>query len=107
MEIGNTSTILLNEAIKISNYVASTKWYLFGSLTRHLSFPNDVDLLIIYQKDEDRILLRECLKSLPKFPPVHLLLMNKDEAEETKFVQLQKAVKIFPLDTTEEKRQPK
>ncbi len=92
------TTSLVAIAESLHDVAASTRWYLFGSATRGVSIPGDVDLLVVYDHgDVDRALdLREAL--FRGFPPeaIDLVLLSPDEEAELGFIKRASCVQIYP-----------
>jgi len=84
-------------AINLAPQVPGARWFLFGSTVRGKDLPNDVDVLVVYQKDKERLILRNGLALLLEKLPLHLVLMREDEAAETQFIENQRALCISPV----------
>jgi predicted nucleotidyltransferase len=96
VELEEIAANLRGEARILSKQAPGARWYLFGSIVRRHPLPSDVDLLIVYEKDDDARALRRGLDHLCQSFPLHLLLLRQDEEREVHFVDEQKALRIFP-----------
>ena len=96
MDLKAITLALIQKAMALENHAPGAEWFLFGSITRGVRLPNDLDLLIIYKNDSDAGALRQGLESFAQSLPLHLLLLRRDEEKELEFVKGQKAMRIFP-----------
>ena len=65
--------------------------YLFGSILSLKSQPNDIDLLLIYEKESENIykdlnFLRIEIENICKLPP-HLTVLSVEEENDIKFLE--------------------
>lgn len=70
-----------------------TVW-LFGSVLRTRN-PQDLDVLVVYQRRKDLESLRENLASIDSEPHLHLIAMTPDEEDEYRFCATTGAVLLF------------
>ena len=96
MEMEEITLLLRERARTLAARLAATQWYLFGSVTRGVALPGDVDLLIVYTVLSDASELRVALEEFGALIPLHVLLLTPDEEEQLQFVREQHAVRIFP-----------
>jgi predicted nucleotidyltransferase len=97
MEIGPVVSILTKVAVRVEARSPGSRWYVFGSLAKGgARIPADVDILIVYQAEPDRKVLRESLREVSFDFPLHLVLMLKSEESQTQFIDKQGAILIYP-----------
>ena len=70
------------------------KGYVFGSASRSKKFPNDIDILIIYDDQNVPEKLRKLIKGTGDMP-VHLIFLTSQEETETNFITTQCCISIF------------
>lgn len=71
--------------------------YLFGSALVNNANVADVDLLVVYQSEEDLPLVKTELSKVAKCFPLDITYMSKSEQLELDFIRTQKAKKINTL----------
>lgn len=96
MELINTITRLREVALSISKDIPNLKWYLFGSILDDKKHSNDVDLLIVYTKNDEPKKVKNALYELHLYLPLDLVFMNQVEENELSFLTNQKNIMIFP-----------
>jgi hypothetical protein len=77
---------LLNDAM---SRIGPVEVYVFGSALCEEASANDVDLLVLYDTDQQPPLVREALASIDGAPPLHLTFMLPQEEKETAFISAQ------------------
>jgi hypothetical protein len=97
VDLINVSKILKAKANELSTGTHSARWYIFGSILRRCD-PNDIDVLIIYERLNEPKLIRASLGTLIFPIPLHLLFMTEEEVEETQFLTRWPNLLLFPLD---------
>ena len=65
---------------------SGVRWYLFGSSLREATLPNDVDILIIYESEEEPRLIRLHLADFLMQGPYHLTFLTLAEEAELGFI---------------------
>jgi len=83
-----------NEMARIIALVPRSKWYLFGSITRHKRPVSDIDLLVVCESSADCARVRSSLAALCAEFPIHLLLMTQVEEAEVNFIKGEGALEI-------------
>ena len=86
---------LVQKANKINNANPFLRWYLFGSILVQPRLANDIDLLIIYQKEIDPGIVRKELNDVLISNPLHITFLLEAEDEELNFLNQQVASLIF------------
>lgn len=87
----------LIEAIRTSETcLAGTVWYIFGSLLRNKKANADIDLLVLYDREEQVDQIRASLKARLLERPVDVLFMSFIEESELDFVRSEGCVEVFP-----------
>jgi len=87
--------LLIEKLQKIgTNFQENIECYLFGSAL-YRNFPNDFDILILYNETELLTNVKSELKSIEIFPPLHLNYFTFKEEMELNFIEQQNAVRIF------------
>ena len=86
--------ILHEEVCRIKARIPSSRWYLFGSITKARRPIGDIDLLVVCEVSADCMAVRLELASICCRFPIHLSLMTRSEQEELKFIHGQRAVEI-------------
>lgn len=82
-------SVLRNEAEKVSKIVPSSKWYLFGSVTKGVKLPSDIDLLVVCNNESDLLKVRLGLERVCLKFPIDLLLMTVLDEQESNFIRAQ------------------
>jgi predicted nucleotidyltransferase len=94
MELGLIIKYLLEvKSILLSNQV-KIEFFVFGSILIKGALPSDIDLLVIYQDDNDPITIRHELKPLCMKYPVDLTFMTVSEELELNFIMRTRAINI-------------
>lgn len=70
------------------------KAYLFGSIITNKPFPNDIDILIIYENEEQPKIIRNIFEKV-SYLPIHFLFLTEKEENEKKFILEQGCLKIL------------
>ena len=70
--------------------------YLFGSILTS-NYPNDIDILILYDNPNDILLFKKCIKPDSLNFPLDILYLTFEEEKQFNFIQEQNAIKIFSL----------
>ena len=68
--------------------------YLFGSILKNDSLYSDIDILSIYQRDNEVKFIREKLNDLSLKVPLDICFMTKQEEAELNFIARTQAVNI-------------
>jgi predicted nucleotidyltransferase len=84
---------LYSEMCRIRARVPTSRWFLFGSVTRTKRPVADIDLLVVCEPPDCPTIRTELAATCARFP-VHLLLMTPSEEAEVKFIVGQNAVEI-------------
>jgi len=82
-------SLLRREAEKISEIVPSSKWYLFGSVTKNARLASDIDLLVVCKNASELLQVRRELETVCLKFPIDLLLMTDEDEKESSFIQAQ------------------
>gem|GEM_PF-1742594 len=69
--------------------------YLFGSIISHHNHVNDVDLLVVYEKESDLPVVKNVLHRIGWKMPLDITYMNREEERELDFVKRQGAVRVL------------
>ena len=80
----------------VAEHVPGAQWYLFGSVLTDCSSAIDVDVLVIYAREEDPTIIRQHLSQFHPMLPVHLLFLSRDEEDELDFIAKQGCLRVFP-----------
>jgi predicted nucleotidyltransferase len=96
MQLDGVRSALQEVAREVAVLTPSSRWYLFGSVTRGKKVPSDVDLLIVYEQQSDPVCIRIALSDLMLSMPIHILFMHQEEERELDGVATQRAVLIYP-----------
>lgn len=90
----------MNNLIKKNVLYSNLDFYLFGSLL-YSNTPNDIDIIIVYNKDQisiqDILLLRRNLYSsfYNKFKiTLDITLLTEEEEKSLNFIQIEKAIRL-------------
>lgn len=75
--------------------VKSVDCFLFGSALRNIKQANDVDILVLYEDSSHVPIIREELRKLEGYYPLHVTYFTFEEEREFDFVKQQGATKIF------------
>lgn len=84
MDFRNTIESICDVIICHSLYMIDI--YVFGSVLKNFSNANDIDILVIGDCI-DGLLLKEKLRDLDLFIPVHVILMTRSEESELNFIK--------------------
>lgn len=87
--------LLAQEIAKRGAFFKTTRWYIFGSVTKGSRSPSDFDILVIYRDLSDTVEIRKRLTDLELIRPIHLLFMTKEEEKETGFISGQSCVELI------------
>lgn len=81
---------------------ARFRLYVFGSVTRANTAPNDVDLLLVYADGtlSDAHAVAKAIRSTPATPPYDVLVASETEATQLDLVAKQGAVPVWPANHT-------
>jgi len=90
------TAILRGQACRASRHIPGIAWYLFGSALVDAESAADIDVLIVYASEADRVAIRQHLSQCCLPLPVHLILMSREEQDELDFVAAQGCRRIFP-----------
>jgi predicted nucleotidyltransferase len=71
-----------------------TEFYLFGSVLNNKMNPEDIDLLVIYNKEEDIPLIKDAMKDLTSNYPLDITFLNRSEEKQFDFINMQNAMRI-------------
>lgn len=82
-------------AVKSKMYVGCLKIYLFGSTLRAKAVWSDIDILVLYESEEDRITARDSMSHICMHYPIDLILMSFQEEEEFDFIRSEGCKEIF------------
>ncbi len=94
MELGLILPYLVEaKSILLSKQVKS-EFFVFGSILNKNALPSDIDLLVIYQSDNDPNTIRHELKSLCIKYPIDLTFMTVSEELELSFIMRTQAINI-------------
>jgi predicted nucleotidyltransferase len=96
MILESTIKNLIEDAMGYHDRNVRAQWYLFGSYLCESDRASDIDILVL---SDDIILfqnIRTIIKSIDHVPPFHFTMMTPSEEEETKFLERQRCVQIFP-----------
>lgn len=83
-------------AVSLGPKANGTEWHLFGSVDRDEPNAADIDLMILCQSNDQADALRQAIDPDALALPLHLSLMNFDEAAEVDAVFVQRSQAIFP-----------
>jgi hypothetical protein len=89
---------MMAELTRIAKSVPEATWYLFGSTLIDANAALDIDVLIVYSRDQDGDLIRSSLSEFCLDFPVHLLLISQEEEQELNFVETQRCKQIYPAE---------
>jgi predicted nucleotidyltransferase len=78
------------------SYLPGTAWYLFGSVLRRNGHNRDIDVLVLYEKWEDVVLIRKRIEEREMERPLDLLFLTFEEEAELGFIQSEACIEIFP-----------
>jgi predicted nucleotidyltransferase len=98
MNIETIREAIEKEADRLASVAPDARWYLFGSALKDLAHATDVDVLVVYRKDEHASALRAGVNDFTAAPPLHLLLMKPEEEAELQFTRGQGCVQVFPRE---------
>jgi hypothetical protein len=65
--------------------------YVFGSAMRGKQQPNDIDVLLIYERQDDRRALVHDMRGMNLSTPLHVISMTPEEQEHYDFIRGQDA----------------
>lgn len=89
------TSIILDKINLERSVTVGSEWYLFGSINRHSTSPQDVDVIVICIDDAQADAIRKLVRTLTLPLPVDLSLMTFDEAAELDVIRLQCADRIY------------
>ncbi len=87
-----TRTGIVTELRRLATGLQEAKgsqWYLFGSVNRGAQHPEDIDVLILCNSDQQADTLRRLIDHASLSLPLHLSLMTFDEASAIAAVRMQ------------------
>jgi len=73
----------------VSKIVPSSKWYLFGSVTKGVRLPSDIDVLVVCNNESELLKVRKGLEKVCLKFPIDLLLMTVLDEQESNFIHAQ------------------
>lgn len=83
------------ELLKIlKSYSYSDDIYLFGSILKNKNVINDIDLLILYESQDELLEKKNKLNELSVYYPLDIYYMSLDEEIELDFINKVSAVKL-------------
>ncbi|HUZ91471.1 MAG TPA: hypothetical protein VMU78_06185 [Methylocella sp.] len=85
---------LYGEMHRIRSRVPTSRWYVFGSITKTKRPVGDIDLLVVCETTAACRLVRIELALICARYPIHLLLMTTSEEMEVNFIKGESAVEI-------------
>lgn len=85
---------LYEEMQRIRALVPTSRWFLFGSITKTKRPVRDIDLLVVCKTNDDCAAVRAELAPFSAQFPIHLLLMTPSEEAEVKFIHSESAVEF-------------
>lgn len=85
MELGFLSDLSTLVALA-EKYSSKLALYIFGSTSKGVANPNDIDLLVIYESDEDIRNFRLESEQLDLLFPLHLIAMTTAEESHYRFI---------------------
>lgn len=88
---------ILNKISELSERNPSIKIYLFGSSLQIGLFQSDIDLLIVYNRPEEPMILRMKLKKIINKLPIDLIFLTQEEERELDFINKVNAKEILGL----------
>lgn len=94
MELGLIIKYLLEVKSILLSHQVKSEFFVFGSILIKGALPSDIDLLVIYQDDNDPIIIRHELKPLCMKYPVDLTFMTASEEMELNFIMRTRAINI-------------
>ncbi|NQY78822.1 MAG: nucleotidyltransferase domain-containing protein [Candidatus Caenarcaniphilales bacterium] len=74
----------------------STTWYVFGSILNPTQPCSDIDLLIIYDRENSLCQIKQSLKDIEMERPLDLIFMTVEEEQELNFIKSEGCVKLIP-----------
>lgn len=87
------------ELIAIGNILAQkikkVDCYLFGSILINPVCANDIDILIIYENENQIDIIKKAFRDILTNFPVHMNYFTHEEEKELNFIRQQNAKKIF------------
>ena len=96
MDLKFISTLIQEKANDLNCIISGLKWYIFGSLLNNKIYFNDIDILVIYENENDPVFIKSYLQDLNLSLPLHFVFMTIEEENEFQFIKMQKAIQIFP-----------
>lgn len=86
------TTIELLKSLKSYSY--SDDIYLFGSILKNKKVINDIDLLILYESQDELLEKKSKLNELSVYYPLDIYYMNLDEEIELDFINRVTAIQL-------------
>ncbi|WP_028300050.1 nucleotidyltransferase domain-containing protein [Oceanospirillum beijerinckii] len=94
MELENIAGIIFTAKATLDRKGVNADFYIFGSILTKGALYSDVDILVIYHKDDDVQIIRYILNDLFYKIPVDLCFMTRQEERELKFIMRTNAINI-------------
>lgn len=95
MEIDYIKQELVVIGNMLSPKIKKVDCYLFGSILRNPVLANDIDILIIYENENQIDIIKKAFRDLLINFPVHMSYFTHEEVKELNFIRQQNAKKIF------------
>ena len=87
---------IIAEAQRLELIAPRTTWFLFGSMLVNPATANDIDLLVLYERDADGPGVRRELAALCLALPLHLMIVSASEEQELGILERYKVQKLYP-----------
>ena len=94
MELESITNIIFTAKTILHQEGVNVDFYLFGSFLKRDALYSDVDILVIYHKEDDVELIRYALNDLSYKVPIDLCFMTSQEERELKFIIRTNAINI-------------
>ncbi|MCA1908292.1 MAG: nucleotidyltransferase domain-containing protein [Magnetospirillum sp.] len=94
--IGDDTFFIIEAVHAAKNSLAGTTWYLFGSVVNGGKSCSDIDILVVYDRQDAIAKARACLTNFMMAYPIHLTFISRDEEGELGFICSENCVEFFP-----------